>query len=342
MTHATVDTERALSTARERGDPDALAEALAAHANALVQTGQLTKARDEIDEVAAIHRERGRHDDDARYMALAATVSRLSGDLDGARQRASRVLEVAPPGSDLAAAATSELVDVALAQQRPDEAASLVERVLASATTGLATAVRATLLRKRAAALASMGRFDEAATALTDALTQLQQAGEGPAARRTMVELATLLQQSNAEAAERVRERAMTDAREANDQAVIADLRLLETTAAVTRGDVEGALAAAREARDAALAGVSPVAYTSAAATISRLAEQRGDRVGAYEALAVGWATLRDLMGDALARRTFEPALLGLRSRWGEAEFDAVKGEYEARRRRELSRSGSR
>ncbi len=342
MTNAAVDAERALSTARERGDPDALAEALAVHANTLVQTGQLTKAREEIDEVAAIHRERGRHDDEARYTTLAATVSRLSGDLEGAKERATRVLDLAPSGSDLVAAATSELVDVALAEQRPDEVASLTERVLTSATTGLAATVRASLLRKRAAALASMGRVDEAVTDLTDALTQLQQAGEGAAARRTMVELATLLQQRNVEAAERVREKAMSDAREANDQAVVADLRLLETTAAVTRGDVEGALAAAREARDAALAGVSPVAYTSAAATISRLADTQGDRVGAYEALAVGWVTLRDLMGDALARRTFEPALLALRSRWGETAFDAVKAEYEARRRSELSRSRSR
>ena len=338
MSTPATDSERALAAARDRGDPDALAEALAVHANTLVRAGQLTQARQEIDEAAAIHRAQGRQDDAARYATLAATVSRLSGDLAGARERASDAMSIAPSGSPAAAAATTELVDVALAERQPGEAASLAARVLRAATTGLPAAVRATLLRKRANALASMGNLQDAIADLANAVALLRDGGEGPAARRAMVELATALQQTDASAAARVRKEAMDDAHAASDLSVVADLHLLEAADAAVRGDADTALAAAIHARDAALSGVSPTAYTSAAQTISKLAEQRNDRVGAYEALAVGWATLRDLAGDALAKNAFEPRLLQLRARWGAPAFDAVKAEYESRRRAELAR----
>ena len=335
MTAPAGGSERALAVARDRGDPDALADALAVHANDLVRAGRLADARSEIDEAVAIHHARGRLADEARYATLAATVSRLTGDLDGARERASRALSVVPPGSPAATAATMELVDVALAERNPMEAASLVGRVLTSATTGLAANVRATLLRKRASALASEGHLQEAIADLANAVTILREKGEAPAARRTMVELATALEQSDVESAERVRAEALADATAASDFAVIADLSLLEAAHAVTENDSSAAMAAAVRARDAALAGVSPAAYTSAATTIAKLAEASDDRVGAYEALAVGWVTLRDLVGASLARNAFEPLLLGLRSRWGAEAFAAVKGAYETRRRAE-------
>ena len=60
MTTPATESDQALASARDRGDPDALAEALAVHANALVKAGQLTEAQKEIDEVATIHRSRGR------------------------------------------------------------------------------------------------------------------------------------------------------------------------------------------------------------------------------------------------------------------------------------------
>ena len=339
MTTPASESDQALASARDRGDPDALAEALAVHANALVKAGRLTEAQKEIDEVAAIHRSRGRPDDEARYTTLAATLSRLTGDLEGARSRASHALSIVPSDSPAATAATTELVDIALAQRNTSEAASLAERVLTAATTGLPNAVRATLLRKRANALASMGRLQEAAAELAKALAILRDNGEGPAARRTMVELATALQQTDATAAERVRKEAMDDAVAASDFAVVADLHLLEATHATQHRDGDAAMAAALSARDAALKGVSPAAYISAAAAISSLADKRNDRLGAYEALAVGWATLRDLLGDIAAQKAFEPLLLRLRARWGSAAFDEVKSRYEARRRAELSRA---
>src|SRR5262245_60131671 len=99
MTNSDNDSARAVASSRERRDPDALAEALAVHANTLVNPGRLAEARKEIDEAAEIHGARGRPDDQARYTMLAATLSRRSGDLEGAKERALRVLSIAPSGS---------------------------------------------------------------------------------------------------------------------------------------------------------------------------------------------------------------------------------------------------
>ena len=56
--------------------------------------------------------------------------------------------------------------------------------------------------------------------------------------------------------------------------------------------------------------------------------------MGAYEALAVGWVTLADLLGGDLARLAFEPKLMEIRERWGAPAFDTVKKIYEAHRQR--------
>jgi hypothetical protein len=66
---------------------------------------------------------------------------------------------------------------------------------------------------------------------------------------------------------------------------------------------------------------------------IAELSEARGDRRGAYEALAVGLATLGDLLGRDAAKALCEPKLLAMRERWGPEAFAAVKADYEARQR---------
>jgi hypothetical protein len=75
------------------------------------------------------------------------------------------------------------------------------------------------------------------------------------------------------------------------------------------------------------------VRYVAAAQAIAELTEAGGDRAGAYESLAVGFVTVADLLGKEIAHACFDPALLGLRTRWGPEGFDAVKRAYEARRR---------
>jgi len=47
--------------------------------------------------------------------------------------------------------------------------------------------------------------------------------------------------------------------------------------------------------------------------------------------------TLGDLLGNGLARMSFEPKLKEMREGWGAEAFDEVKKSYEARRRREGS-----
>ena len=94
---------------------------------------------------------------------------------------------------------------------------------------------------------------------------------------------------------------------------------------------VPAALAAARSAREHALQAVAPAQYASTALAIAQLSEVIGDRLGSYAALATGWATLGDLLGQELASATFEPKLRELRDRWGADSFDAVKATYEHR-----------
>ncbi len=81
----------------------------------------------------------------------------------------------------------------------------------------------------------------------------------------------------------------------------------------------------AREARDEA-------SYVVATLMTSYLLERRGDRVGSFGALTIGWATLRAALGDERARAAFSPAMRDLRDRWGAAEFEAVAAEFHGRR----------
>ena len=92
---------RQLSDARQRGDADDIAEALAQHANHLLQSGRTGDARLELDEAAAIHRARGRVYDEARCTQMAATLCRFEGKLDEAKERSSLALRLADPAEQL-------------------------------------------------------------------------------------------------------------------------------------------------------------------------------------------------------------------------------------------------
>jgi hypothetical protein len=159
-------------------------------------------------------------------------------------------------------------------------------------------------------------------------------ASDRATATRALVEAATALQQGGETAgARRLIRRATADATAAGDHHALADLALLRTTRAIERRDMAAALTAAQEARTHALAANAPGSYVGAAVAIAEIAEGRGDRLGAYEALAVGWVTLGDLIGREVAEASFAPRLRALRERWGAEAFAAVKGAYEAQRR---------
>ena len=324
------------------GDLDVRAEALARHANALVQAGRLADARAELDEAAAIHRQRGRVYDEARCTHLAATLSRLSGDVAGSRRRAERALQLTASNTLIAVSALTELGEDALAERKAEEAAGHYAAALAAAqSAGLVPAALAALHRRHAAALVAAGRFADAVRDLAESRELFRRAGDATSATRVLVEQATAVQQSGDLAeAERVSAEARRAAEESADHFALADLDLLQSARALAHQDGKTALAAARSARQHALQAVAPVLYVSATLAIAQLSEATGDRLGAYDALATGWATLGDLLGQDLARTTFEPKVRELRDRWGVAEFDAIKAAYEARQR--AAREGNR
>jgi tetratricopeptide (TPR) repeat protein len=326
---------RQLSEARQRGDADDIAEALAHHANHLLQRGHTGDARLELDEAAAIHRARGRVYDQARCTQMAATLCRFEGKLDEANDRSSLALRLTDSTGTIAVSAFAELGEIALAQGKGAEAAQGFQSALdAGIATGLVDSARAALLRKRAMALAAAGRFDEAIRDLAAAHDLLTRLGDRAGAARTLIEQATACRHAGRpDAADAIVQQAMEPAVQAQDHAALADLHLLRSARALDRHDAAAALAAAEIARTHALAANAPTPYVAAAHAIAQLAEAAGDRLRAYEALAVGWATLSDLLGREMARLAFEPALAQMRERAGAAAFDDVKRAYELRRR---------
>ena len=127
-------------------------------------------------------------------------------------------------------------------------------------------------------------------------------------------------------------EQARTQAEGIADLGALADLAMLRSTLALYDNNVDQALAAATQAQDLALQAVQPISYTTSTLAISKLSEEKGDRLQAYRALAVGWATLGDLMGEELGKATFGPKLQELVDKWGEEEFVRVRDAYAASR----------
>jgi hypothetical protein len=170
-----------------------------------------------------------------------------------------------------------------------------------------------------ASALLATGRVEEAVEAfrragtvlsLVDGVGQLQLAGH-----------TDLAEQLAAEA----------EAAAGGDHAVASSLALLAAGRALDRRDPDAARSHAERARAEALAGRSVAGYVSAAVALAGLADAAGDRIGAYASLAVGWATLGDLVGADGARAAFRPPLLALRDQWGTAAFAAAKAGYESK-----------
>jgi tetratricopeptide (TPR) repeat protein len=329
---------RQLAEARRSGDADDIAEALALHANDVLQRGRTAEARAELDEAAAIHGTRGRIYDQARCTQLAGTLCRFEGRLHEAKQRATRALTLVEGKGPIAVSAHAELGEIALAEgQSVDAAGSYGAALDAGNGTGLVDSARAALLRKRAVALTNGGQVEDAVRDLEMAHDLLARTGDGAGAIRTLIEKATALRHAERfDEAAPIVARAMAAADATDDHAALADLHLLLAAAALDRRDVAAATASAEAARTQALAANAPTSYVGAAVAIAQLAESSGDRLRAYDALATGWVTLADLLGKDAARMTFEPKLTELRERWGAAPFGEVKKIYEAARQRKV------
>ena len=329
-----------LNQARQSGDADAIAEALAVHANALIQHGQLGLAQQALEEASNIHSSRGRTYDVARCLQMAGTLCRFQGRLDEAEKLVTRALDFVDGAGPIAVSGYAELGEIAMASGRAANAAAEYQAALdAGRSTGLIDSARATLLRKRAVALVSTKDYPTAVRDLQTAYELLINAGERPAATRTLIEKATALQHARQfTEAEAVIRAAMELAQSAVDHAALADIHLLSATQALEQHDTGAALLASQTARSEALAGNAATSYIGAAHAIAQLREAAGDRLGAYEALAVGWVTLGDLLPKDLARAAFEPKLREMRERWGQDAFDETKKKYEAIRRQALGR----
>lgn len=326
--------EREIAQARASGNRDQLAELLVRRADEQVRARHLDDARKLLDEAAGLHGDAGRRVDEARCLCFAAELCRATGKLDLAETRAGRAERIAPSGSAPSVSAAAELGELAMMRRQFADAASAYGRALdAGAAAGLVGAAEAALARKRAQALAGHSATDEIVDLLARAAALYREAEMPHEARKTEVEQATALAAlGRADDLAELEAALRSDAEAAEDDAVLADLALLETSRALDAGDADTALEQARRARQHALDGVHPVAYVSAAIAIAELTEAAGDRVAAYEALAVGWATLGDLLGEEAAKATFAPRLEAQRKRWGDDAFAAARDAYYASR----------
>ena len=324
-----------LIAARSSGDPKRIASALVGHANALADGGDLDGARALLDEAAGSYRDRRLPVDQARCLVFAATLSRATGDLDGAAGRAREAESIAPAATAPRVSAATELGEIALLRQAFDEAAACYGRALEQGqAAGLTGFSQAALLRKRAQARAALGQIATALPDLERAHALYLEDDQLHEARRTSVERASALE-SLGRLAELMPllDELRAQATAADDFPVLADIELLAAARAISEERIDDALAACLLARQHALAGTVPVAYTTAAMSIAELHEADGDRVAAYEALAVGWATVGDLLGDDVAKATFAPKLQALRERWGDEAFIEARDMYYQRRR---------
>jgi tetratricopeptide (TPR) repeat protein len=315
--------------------PGERAAELMVEARDLLVRGEIAEARGLLDQVAALWREEGNEEEEARSLRLAASLARHEGKLDDAEMRAAVAVKLAPEGQ-AQAKALAERARVAAAEGDRAGAAEYWEQAVAAAE-GEDAADLPSLLRGLGAALAEAGRPDDAAAAFRRAASLLDEADDGVGAARVLLEGATALQTAgHSGAATELGEESERAATGLGDHETLAQLALLDSARALDRRDLPQALASAERARAESLAARSPITYVGAALAIAQLEDAAGRRVEAYESLAKGWVTLGDLLGGEQARAFFEPALLDLRQRWGDEAFAEVKLAYEERRREAL------
>ena len=337
-----------LKEARRSGKPAAIADALAAHASKLVQEGKIGFARNEIDEAIDINQQLGKIYDQARLTQFSATLCRLEGNLPEAKRRAILSANLAEQIHNSLAAnpiivgSATELGEIALTEGDGDSAAyAFGQAYELGIKSGLLETLQSSLLRKKAAALALAGKQSNAAIELESAYNLLIKNGDTVNAIRTRIEQISALIQSTSIPTEFNLEKLITETRQnaesSGDHATLADINILLATQALQQNNPLSALAAAKLARNEALAGRAPIQYISSSAVISQLEESNGNRIAAYGTLAAGWATLGDLLGPQVARATYEPLLQQMRERWGNAAFWEVKASYDDMRRSMLA-----
>lgn len=333
-----------IAAAKAQQDWPLLADRLVFYANELTQAGQFTQAAQALDEATDVHLRFQKTPEAARCRHSAATLYRLAQDLPTAQQRATAAAQLAPSNTPIAVSAAAELGEIAFAQQQFDAAASHYEQAITHGKqAGLNPDMQAELYRKQARAWLSCDRLDQAFTSLTQALA-LTQRDYPHLAIRIQIEQATLLQQANRfdEATPIIQAAfAQAQAQAQRDNLALADIALMQTSEQIVHDHWAEARTFALSAREFALQGNAAVQYISAAMALAEIAHRQTDYLSAYEALATGWVTLADLMGDEAAQTAFKPKLLEMRDRWGSQTFAQIKDQYEASRRSNPSPASS-
>jgi len=296
-----------------------------------------------FEQAVALHRKTGHEVDESRCLTLLGQCRRLRGDLDGAWVATSRARRLAPEATVAGVVAATEFAEIATARGDLDGAVRAIDdaRRWRRAMGLTIDNTDARLRRSRALLEVARTNYDAAVADLEAAAGLFGDIGDIASARRVLVERATLLQQHGD--ADEFRIAATTTralAVAAGDRAIEGELDLLDGAAAISEARVDDAVEACRRAREHALAAVQPALYVGASVALSELAELRGDQAASYEALAVGWATLGDLLGASEAATVFRPHMEGLESRLGADAFNVARSAYEAHRRRVIDAEG--
>lgn len=330
---------RTLEEVRQQGDPSRLTQALIDHASTLSQLGYFIEARSAMDEAASLHRQMGNTSDVSTSLQYAARISRLAGDFEGAKTRMTQALQILPENHPLHIPAFIEMGEISLAMGQGIEAADHFTTAIDYARALQGDVDIKYPLDRRARAFLLAGLYNDALADLETVQRIALGDNDLKGAAKYAIEQATLLHMMgrNAESHRRSDD-ALTWAEETNDLYALADVSLLKTALALDDNNLETALNAALHARHYALEAVVPHFYVASSLALAELYDLVGDRFAAYEALAVGYATLHDLLGEALTKDAFDPKLLEKREQWGAEAFDAIKAEYEAMRRKKASK----
>jgi tetratricopeptide (TPR) repeat protein len=311
-----------------------VAEGLVRHATALAAEGRLAEAATFFERAALAQRRARRHVDEARCLVLLAQCLRLAGEVDRAATAIAPAARLAGTAPGIAVAVAAEQAEIALAREDLHAAIDALDRALERPAADTDPELRATLLRRRGAVHAVRGDSDRVDADFAAAAAALATADKPREAARALVERATALHGLGVSAVDAAVRAAREATNGVGDPALAGELDLLEGAVAVTRNRLDDAETFSRSARQHALAAVEPTLYVGASLALSQLADARADRVAAYEALAVGWATLGDLIGSEAAASVFRPHMENLETRWGTPALVAARQAYEDQRRR--------
>ncbi|MFT3700336.1 MAG: hypothetical protein QM831_44740 [Kofleriaceae bacterium] len=324
------DLDDAVMRAAVSNDPS-LAMLLVRRAAVRIAANELVDAAADLESASRLHAEAGATVDEARSRQALATVQRTLGALPEAETNARRAIAIAPEKSPFIVAAHTELGETMLLTGRPKTAIEHYQAALThGASIGMIAVAKAALHRRMAIAHSIAGEHTAAALEADEAALLYERAGDRTAATRARIESATALVEAGlgGAATEAIQEARTSAGDNAGAQA---ELDILEAARALKEKDLDTALALAQKARQHALDGNALLPYVSSALVIAEMLEQKGDRVGAYESLAVGWVTAADKIGNDLAGTIFREPLRSQKERWGDAEFDRVKATYYAR-----------